>query len=377
MKIIPLNFTRWCRDVARRHSSSSKTRLIAMTHPNNKNFLPDFCSLKMLLAVFFLTELLAFVLTLATDSSEFGFLSEFALRSILALWIALPSAAVLCSFKYPLQHVNNSLAGLLAFMIIQLNCLLMIWLVVSVLPEWQLLMPLIAENEKNAFYARTLGISALVSLAFLRYLYVLFQWQQQMEAKAMAKLNALQARMRPHFLFNSLNSIASLTRINPELAETLVENLAELIRASMNLDEALLIPLEREIHLVELYLAIETERLEERLKVHWQLDEIPKDALIPPLSLQPLVENAVYYGIEPNSAGGEILLRGELRFNRVFINVTNPQALSGNGKRTGNQIALQNLADRLAGCFDGDATLKIKSDDKIYQVSLEIPYLID
>jgi two-component system sensor histidine kinase AlgZ len=339
-----------------------------------KNFLPDFCSLKMLLVVLFLTELLAFVLTLATDCAEFGFLSEFALRSLLALWITLPSAAVLCGLKKLLQHLNNALIGWLAFIIIQLICLLMIWLVVTVLPQWQLLMPIIDANEKIAFYARTLGICALVSMAFLRYLYVLFQWQEQMEAKAMAKLNALQARMRPHFLFNSLNSIACLTRINPPLAETLVESLAELIRASMAIDEVLLVRLEQEIKLVELYLIIETQRLDERLKVVWQLDDVPKDALIPPLSLQPLVENAVYYGIEPNSHAGEILITGHLRFNRLFISVTNQQTVQNTRSRSGNQIALKNLADRLSGCFDGDGTLNIESNGHSYQITLEIPY---
>lgn len=339
-----------------------------------KNFLPDFCSLKMLLAVLFLTELLAFVLTLAVDSTEIGFLAEFALRSLLALWIALPSAVVLCSLKKLLQHLNNGVVGTLAFLIIQFICLLMLWLVVTALPQSELLIPMIEAHEKTAFYSRTLGISSLVSLAFLRYLYVLFQWQQQVEAKAMAKLNALQARMRPHFLFNSLNSIASLTRINPPLAETLVEDLAELIRASMTLDEILLVPLAQEIKLVELYLAIEAQRLDERLTVHWQLDEVPKDALTPPLSLQPLVENAVYYGIEPNPDGGEILITGYLHYNRLFISVTNPQVSQPVRLRPSNQIAIKNLSARLSGCFDGDGLLRVENDDKSYQVTLEIPY---
>lgn len=211
-------------------------------------------------------------------------------------------------------------------------------------------------------------------MAFLRYLYVLFQWQEQMEAKAMAKLNALQARMRPHFLFNSLNSIASLTRINPPLAETLIEDLAELIRASMTIDEILLVRLAQEINLVELYLAIEVQRLDERLTVVWQMDDVPKDALIPPLSLQPLVENAVYYGIEPNPDGGEIRITGYLRFNQIFISVINPQALQNNRPRQGNNIALKNLSARLSGCFDGDGLLHIESGDKSYQITLEIPY---
>jgi two-component system sensor histidine kinase AlgZ len=210
-------------------------------------------------------------------------------------------------------------------------------------------------------------------MAFLRYLYVLFQWQQQIEAKATFKLNALQARMRPHFLFNSLNSIASLTRINPPLAETLVEDLAELIRASMTIDEALLVRLEQEIKLVELYLAIETQRLDERLTVRWAIAELPKDALIPPLSLQPLVENAVYYGIEPNPLGGEIVISGVMQANQLLITVANPQIVQPQ-LRPGNHIALENLSARLAGCFQNEARLRVESDEKTYQVLLTIPY---
>jgi two-component system sensor histidine kinase AlgZ len=344
-----------------------------MTLNEKKNFLPDFCALKMLLAVFFLTQLLALLLTLAANSTELGFFSEFALRSLFSLWIALSGTVVLCGLKNRLQNLENGVVGLLAFLIIQIVAILMGWLVITVLPQWQILI-LIPAPEKIAFYARTLGITSLVSMAFLRYLYVLFQWQQQVEAKAVAKLNALQARMRPHFLFNSLNSIASLTRINPPLAETLIEDLAELIRASMTIDENLLIRLEQEVDLVKLYLAIEIQRLDERLNVIWQWDDVPKDALIPPLSLQPLVENAVYYGIEPNLQGGKILITGHLHFNRLFIQVTNPQVLINTHSRQGNQIALKNLTARLKGCFDDDAMLRVEHNDKTYQITLEIPY---
>lgn len=328
----------------------------------------------MLLVVLFLTQLLAFVLTLAVDSTEIGFLSEFALRSLLVSWIALPSTVVLCSLKKISQHLNNGLVGILAFLIIQLICALMIWLVITLLPQWELFMPLIEPDKKMTFYIRTLGISSLVSMAFLRYLYVLFQWREQVEAKATAKLNALQARMRPHFLFNSLNSIASLTRINPALAETLVEDLAELIRSSMTIDENLLVTLAQEINLVELYLAIETQRLDERLIIRWEIENLPKDALIPPLSLQPLVENAVYYGVEPNPNGGEILISGHLRFNRVLISVRNPNVSQETRLRSSNQIAIKNLSARLNGCFDGDGILRIENNSETYQVTLDIPY---
>ena len=343
-----------------------------MTSQNN--FLPDFCSLKMVMRLFFLTELLALLLTLAAGNADIGFLAEFALRSVFSLWIALMSAAILCALKQWLAPLSHALAGFMAFMVIQLIGLLLTILMMSLLTSSLSLISFIGTETKLVFYARTLGLCALVSMVFLRYLYIQFQWQQQIEMKAMAKLNALQARMRPHFLFNSLNSIASLTRINPELAERLIEDLAELMRASLKIDEHLLVPLMQEIHLVELYLAIESQRLDERLSVKWQIEHLPKNALIPPLSLQPLIENAVYYGIEPNSQGGEIVIKGELNNHRLLIEITNPVIYAKNKARPSNQMALKNIEARLNGCFAGKGYLRIETTEILYRVILDIPY---
>ncbi len=346
-----------------------------MSVKTEKIFLPDFCSLKMLLVVFFLAELLALLLTLAADTSGFGFLSEFAIRSLLSLWIALMSASVLCALKKTLYKCNHIVAGLTAFVVIQVVAIVVIWLVIDVLPARGFLLPLIKEVDRLTFYWRVLGVSSLVSLAFLRYLYVLFQWKQQVEAKAEAKLDALQARMRPHFLFNSLNSIASLTRVEPELAEELVEDLAELIRASMHVDQALLIKLEEEIKLVKLYLAIEYHRLNQRLKVIWEMDNIPTNALIPPLSLQPIVENAVYYGVEPSTNGAEIVIKGEKTLTGIMLMVRNTRSdQPACTQRKGNQVAMENLSARIAGCFAGDGRVVINSSPEFYQVTIEIPY---
>jgi two-component system, LytTR family, sensor histidine kinase AlgZ len=345
-----------------------------MTLNSHKNFLPNFCTLTMMVRLFFITELLALLLTLAAGNTEMGFLLEFVLRSLFSLWITFISIAVLCSLKKYLEPLSHALAGFIAFIVIQVIGLLLTIAMMFFLTTTTPLMSLIGTETQFVFYARTLSLCALVSMAFLRYLYIQFQWQQQMEAKAAVKLNALQARMRPHFLFNSLNSIASLTRINPPLAETLIEDLAELMRASMTIDDVLLIPIAQELHLVQLYLSIEQQRLDERLHVVWQLETVPKDALIPPLSLQPLIENAVYYGIEPNPEGGEIVVTGSMHAHQILITVTNPQTLQKSHSRPSNHIALKNLTARLKGCFEGKGHLRIVSNEIIYQVTLEIPY---
>jgi two-component system sensor histidine kinase AlgZ len=353
------------------------TKLLLMNLKAEMNFLPDFCSVRMLLVVFFLAELLAFLLTLAADTSALGFLSEFGIRSLLALWIALMSAAALCWLGKSLARGSDFFAGLAAFSIIQLISVLVCWLVVDALPKANLLLPLVSPAHKTEFYWRTVGISSLVSLAVLRYLFVLHQWQRQVEAQAAASLDALQARMRPHFLFNSLNTIASLTRIQPVLAEELIEDLAELIRASMRVDQARLISVDEEIKLVNLYLAIEFHRLDERLKVSWDIDDLPRDALLPPLSLQPVVENAVYHGVEPDPKGGEIVIRGARGFGGIVLSVRNTLPPDGAYRqRKGNQVAMDNLAARIAGCFAGNGHVNRYRKEGSYYVDIMIPYQI-
>ena len=238
-----------------------------MSSKSDEIFLPDFCSIRMFFVVFFLAEILAFLLTLATDFSSYGFLSEFGIRSLLALWIALTSAAIICLSKGFLSRFNDLIVGLTAFFIVQLIAVLVSWLVADALPDWGLLLALVSEEGRGPFYFQMLGISSIVSIVFFRYLYVLHHWRKQVEAQAEARLDALQARMRPHFLFNSLNTIASLTRIEPELAEKLVEDLAELIRASMLIDKARMVRLDEEINIAKLYLNIELLRMDNRFGV--------------------------------------------------------------------------------------------------------------
>ena len=338
-------------------------------------FLPDFCSFRMLLVVFILAELLAFLMTLAADFSVLGFLSAFGIRSLLALWLVLTSTAALCLLRRVLCRFNNFTVGLLAFLLIQSLTVLVSWLVVDALPAWGYLMPMIKFEETGYFYFKMLGISGIISLAFLRYLYVLYQWRKQVEAEARANLDALQARMRPHFLFNSLNTIASLTRIDPVKAELLIEDLAELIRGSLLIDRERMVRFDQEVSLAKLYLNIESHRLEQRLRVRWDIDKVPKDALLPPLSLQPIIENAVYHGIETIREGGEIVIKGVKRFGSISIAIYNSLPPAGTTtQRKGNQMAMQNLRARVTGYYAGDGAIDFVKTDKHYQVYMIVPY---
>lgn len=187
-----------------------------------------------------------------------------------------------------------------------------------------------------------------------------------------ARLQALQARIRPHFLFNSLNAVLSLVRSDPRRAEHALENMADLFRALMA-DARQLAPLEDEVALTRAYLELEQLRLGDRLRVVWHIHKMPGDALIPPLVIQPLVENAVYHGIEPQAEGGEISLNLYRSADKVHIVVRNPIAADA-GHHKGNRIALGNIRERLMLHFDLDAQLKLEPLGTVYQVHIVIPY---
>jgi two-component system sensor histidine kinase AlgZ len=187
-----------------------------------------------------------------------------------------------------------------------------------------------------------------------------------------ARLQALQARIRPHFLFNSINAVLSLIRSDPRRAETALEDLAELFRVLMA-DNRQLVPLQGEIDLCHQYLALETLRLGERLRIVWDIDPAATDTLVPPLLLQPLLENAVYHGIEPSSEGGEIVIDIDRIGNEVHLMLSNPFNRA-NQRQSGNKMALNNIRERLALHFDAEGQLKIRTVDQQYQVHIVIPY---
>jgi len=210
--------------------------------------------------------------------------------------------------------------------------------------------------------------SAAVVLAYLR-----LHTKAYSPALAEARLQALQARIRPHFLFNSLNAVLALIRRDPRRAERTLEDLADLFRAVMS-DGRNLVRLADEINLIERYAAIEQLRLGERLRMSWDLDHAPMDAMLPALVLQPLLENAVYHGVEPGTGIGDVLVRIELRGNRVLMRIENPWLDPATGTRAGNHMALDNIRERLMLFFDDEARLETRIEGARYRVDIEIPY---
>lgn len=340
-----------------------------MTEPESpRHFLPDFCAIRMVFAVVVTAELLALVLTLASSGGLNDFWERLSLRSLFVQWIAIGATAVLCVTRPLLKGRSHTVAGLAAWVLIMLTATLLA--VIGLWVDERLADP----HGPPAFMVRVLGVTAIVAAVVLRYLYEQHCQRERELAESEARFAALQARIRPHFLFNSMNTIANLTRADPARAETVVEDLAELFRASLA-DPAALSRLGDELELAEGYLRIEAQRLGDRLKVAWDVDDLPMEAPVPKLLLQPLLENAVYHGVEPARGGGTITVCG--RYRRGVINLSVRNSLpggDGEAPRRGNRIAQANVRDRLTALHGDDAGMVVGEVEGDYQVRLYFPY---
>ncbi|CAK0742106.1 two-component system, LytTR family, sensor histidine kinase AlgZ [Gammaproteobacteria bacterium] len=315
-------------------------------------FPADFCGVRATFLVVLGSEVLALLLTFGegrlVDAMGEVFWANFSARSLFILWVGLLTGGLLCLTGKGLRRLDPSRAGLVAWLI-----LLGVTVAVSV-GVMQLgireSLSLSSGESPTWFMIRMLVIAAITGALVFHYLSLQHQWHQQVRAESEARLRGLQARIRPHFLFNSLNTIAALARTRPELAEESLVDLAELFRAALQENEPL-IPLSRELDIVQRYLHLESQRLGDRLRVVWRLDGVPEEVQVPPLSVQPLLENAVIHGVEPLLAPGPVEIDGHWDGRTVVLTLTNdcpPET------RTGQRLALDNLRWRLAGFF-GDA----------------------
>ena len=217
--------------------------------------------------------------------------------------------------------------------------------------------------------------NATMSVAITALLLIYFRSRAQALSPALheARLQALQARIRPHFLFNTINAVLGIVRADPKRAETALEDMADLFRMAMA-HHSDLVAAHKEISLARQYLALEQMRLGERLGVNWQIQDLPDDVLIPPLILQPLLENAVYHGIEPLTAGGEINIKLYRHANEIHLDVYNPRQVQSD-RHSGNKMALSNIRERLALQFDVEAQYTVASGKNFYHVHIMLPYI--
>jgi len=337
----------------------------------NAFFLPDFCERWNLLLVILIAELLAIVLALAQPGGWLERLRFLAVDSLFVQWVALTDAAVLCSCRKWFRRLGNRGAAVTVLVVLQLVTLCFTLLTYGLLEFLALSLTLAPGWLAERLVVNVL-ISVTVTAVALRYFYVQHQWKLNVEAEARSRIAELQARIRPHFLFNSMNTIASLARSDPRKTEQVVEDLAEVFRATLAKRDRL--TLAEELELARSYLRIEALRLGERLKVEWHIDSGVEQIMVPALTLQPLVENAVYHGIETLPGGGVITIAARRDGERIVIEITNPVAgATAPARRTGNQLALANIEQRLQLMYGRSDVLDVGESPNLFEVRLRLP----
>jgi two-component system sensor histidine kinase AlgZ len=343
-------------------------------------YLPDFCRPGAVLALVLISELVALVLTLGRPRAipDASFWGTMANTSLFLLWIGLSGAAVLCYMRPALARRSVARATAAALILLVAVTGLIseaawwlggYWAFLGAPTARPLPMP-----GHLMFVLGNMAIALIVSALALRYFYVSHQWRRNVELEATSRVNALQARIRPHFLFNSLNTIAALTRRDPGLAEEAIEDLADLFRASLR-DSSARMSLKEDMEIARLYQRIEQHRLGARLNVDWKVDALPMRTQIPGLSLQPLLENAIYHGIEPLTGGGTVDIEGKLiGDDRVQIRIRNPMPVGQPAaRREGNRMALDNISERFRIAYGGRARVEYGPSGQHYEVVLEFP----
>jgi len=339
-------------------------------------FLPDFCEARAVLAIVLIAALLGFVLALARQSAHGAFWIDLARTSAFLLWAGLLCAAALCRARPWLARkpLQPAVAWSLAIMVGTVAALSELVYGLGRLWTARLGTPSgIFPDAHLSFVLPNVLIAAVVGALALRYFYVSQQWRRSVELEARARIRALQARIRPHFLFNSMNTIAALTRSNPERAEEAIEDLADLFRVSLS-DARAQITLREELEVARIYQRIEQLRLGERLHVKWDVASLPPRAIMPSLLLQPLLENAIGHGIEPLPDGGTVTVRGWLEDEVIVIEVRNPVAGTlRQSSRPGNRMALDNIRQRLELAFPGRSAVEVEDDGATYAVRLRFP----
>jgi two-component system sensor histidine kinase AlgZ len=344
-------------------------------------WLPDLCRLPRLAVMLGMAELVVVVLALAPGGAHWD-LQRFVTASGFALWLALAASVLLCVSRQRLSRlpppVGTTLALLGGGAIAALGASL------AHVIDASLGYGLVPSNVSMLrFVWGSAAVTTLIVAVVLRYLYVNDGWAAQVRASARAEADALQARIKPHFLFNSMNTIAGLVRSDPAVAERAVLDLSDLFRAALGAGESDS-TLREEIELCERYFAIEQLRLGNRLRVVWRKGEpLPWRMPMPRLVLQPLLENAVLHGISRLPGGGEIEIELGQVGDELAISLRNPApapregdilpTLGSGSVQAGNRHAQFSIAQRLRYAYGPRARMAAAWNEGYYQVDLRLP----
>ena len=338
---------------------------------NNQAYLPDFCAASSVFIIVLVAELIAILLTLAEKAAPGMFMIELAKTSLFVLWLALLSALVMCGFRNQLESRGKTQAFVVSFILLLLISLVLAEVAYQITRIFGELV--IIDDTHSGFLLRSVGISSIIIALTMRYLYVSSEWRRSIVLEAQARIKALQAVIRPHFLFNSMNTIASLTRTDPRRAEEAVEDLSDLLRANLG-GSGDRTSLKAEFEVAAIYQRIEKLRLGDRLNVRWDISSLPMRAQIPSLVIQPLLENAIYHGIELIPEGGEVVISGKREGDFLHISISNPVAKGALRAKDGNKMAMTNIQQRFSLAYDSRATVDVDASDDAFAVHLRFPY---
>lgn len=327
------------------------------------DFLPDLCRVQAVFTLVLGGELLALALVLADSGLRHFSWEQLGNASFLVQWIVLLSAGLLCPLRPFLGRHSLLLAGFLSFSLV-----LLVTLGSSLVGQ------LLMHGDRIDYWET--GSHLLLATIFggivLRYFYIQQQLLTQEEAELTARIQALQSRIRPHFLFNCMNSIVSLIASDPDKAERVVEDLSDLFRASLAAPGQ--VPIGQELSLCRQYISIEKLRLGERLTLEWRIGDYPEDCTIPSLLLQPIIENAIYHGIQPRSQGGTVEISVEARDNLLTLVVRNPLPRRvEKAAKPGNRMAMENVRNRLAAHYGERASIKAESQGEMFMTEIRYP----
>lgn len=339
------------------------------------DWLPDFCRVPTLFVVMVAAQIIVLAAVLmpgaAGDPSGAG--ARVFVASLFAQWLALLSSVLLCKLRQTILRVKPMPLSILAGWALPTVATLVGAVVVHQLDVRLKLDLTVPDGHGLQFALSCAAIAGLLTAALLRYFYVQQLWQAQVRASARAELRALQARIRPHFLFNSLNSIVSLVRRDPATAERAIEDLSEVFRAALGAGQGDW-TLAEELELIERYLGIERLRLGPRLTLRLALEEgWPRELRLPRLLLQPLVENAILHGVARLPEGGEIRIDLCCVDGGVSFEVGNP--CPPQAAVSGNRHALASIEQRLQHHFGPTAWMTVVPAPDYYAVTLWMPWI--
>ena len=338
-----------------------------VSSPRADTVLPELCTPPQTLSLILVAALVA--LLLAVAGAEPGrFWDTLGRLALFCEFLTLASAAAVCLLRRPLARYGTVPAMLALFAVLVLAA----WGVAE--GAWFLLRAYGTTGgpSQAIWVGRVVMVAAIVDAMLLRYFYVAAAWRENVRREAASRLEALTTRVRPHFLFNTLNTAVALVRDQPGAAERTLENLAELFRASLGNREAR-VPVDEELDIAERYLAIEALRLGDRLRIEWEVDPAVHKALLPPLLLQTLVENAVTHGIEPRADGGRLNVSLSREDDHLKLRVTNPRTPGPEVERHG--IGLAGARARLQLAFGPEARLRVTETDDAFEVQVECPWM--